>query len=97
MHIKVDITSSTPILSLSGLDIQANTFKTLMKVNFLAIRSTPFLHQPFYTSLGNICSSINISHIPYYFKLIEFATMQVLGSMEVERIFSTLFFMKNKL
>jgi len=34
MHIKVDITSSTPILSLSGLDIQANTFKTLMKVNF---------------------------------------------------------------
>jgi hypothetical protein len=34
MHIKVYITSFTPILSLSMLDIQANTFKILMKVNF---------------------------------------------------------------
>jgi hypothetical protein len=54
MHIKVDITSSTPILSLSRLDIQANTFKILMKANFLAIRLTPFLRQPFYASLKNI-------------------------------------------
>jgi hypothetical protein len=34
---------------------------------------------------------------PEFFKLIEIATIQVLGSMEDERTFSTFFFMKSKL
>jgi hypothetical protein len=39
-------------------------------------------------------SSILKSHIPNYFEFAKIATMQVLASVEDERIGSTLFFMK---
>jgi hypothetical protein len=64
-----------------------------MKANLAATMEPPFLVNPF----TKLWCSLSMSHIlkhsfPEYFKLAKIATMQVLGSVEDERTFSTLSF-----
>jgi hypothetical protein len=89
---------SPPILSLRAFELQASVFKCTMKANLAATMEPPFLVNPF----TKLWCSLSMSHILKhsfleYFKLAKIATMQVLGSVEDERTFSTLFFMKSKL
>ncbi len=84
---------SPPILSLGAFELQASVFKCTMKANLAATMEPPFLVNPF----TKLWCSLSMSHIlkhsfPEYFKLAKIATMQVLGSVEDERTFSTLSF-----
>jgi hypothetical protein len=69
-----------------------------MKNNSKVAMEPPFDLNP----LIHIYKTINASQVlthsfPEYFKLVEMAIVHVLGSVEDERCFSSLMFMKNKL
>jgi hypothetical protein len=81
---------SPPIFSLGAFELQASVFKCTLKANLAATMESPFLVSPF----TKLWCSLSMSHIlkdsfPEYFKLAKIATMQVLGSVEDERAFST--------
>jgi hypothetical protein len=89
---------SPPILSLGAFELQASVFKCTMKANLAATMEPPFLVNP----STKLWCSLSMSHIlkhsfPEYFKLAKIATMQVLGSVEDGRTFSTSSLMKSKL
>jgi len=86
------------ILSTSVLNLQSNVFKMIMKSNVAITIEAPFHVNP----LTQLWHTLEASHILQhsfleFFKLATIAAMQVLGSMEDERTFSTLSFMKSKL
>jgi hypothetical protein len=86
------------ILFANGLEIQASIFKITMKFNDVATMEAPFHINPL-TWLWRTLEASRILRHSFLkkFKLAKLVIVQVLGSVEDEHAFSTLFFMKSKL
>jgi len=89
---------SSSILSLITLKLQCNIFKCTMKANVCSTMEPSILVNPF-IRIWITFSTFKVlqSTLSKYFKLVKITTVQVLGSMEDEQTFSTLYFMKSKL
>jgi hypothetical protein len=86
------------ILSAQALDIQQSLFKVTMKAQASTCMKPPFERNPYSRLWDNIGSSQILSKmIPEYLKLAEIGCVFVLGSVEDERTFSSLKFLKSRL
>ena len=89
---------SYPILSISKLDEQATMFKVAMKGNCHAAMQGDLPLNPLTRLWRRIeTNGLLRQKLSEYLKIAELAVVTVLGSVEDERTFSTLNFMKNKL
>ena len=89
---------SYPVLSISKLDEQATMFKIAMKGNCHAAMQGDLPLNPLTRLWRRIEANSLLRHkLSEYLKIAELAVVTVLGSVEDERTFSTLSFMKNKL
>jgi hypothetical protein len=87
-----------PILDASLLNFQANMFKMTMMRNCHAAMVCPLEVIPLTAIWRTINRNAMLTHnISEYLKVAEIACVQVLGSVEDERTFSTLSFIKNRL
>jgi hypothetical protein len=86
------------LLSSSALSIQQSLFKVIMKAQAKGCMLPPFDKNPF-TRLWDIVSgsAVLTKMIPEYLKLAEIGCTFVLGSVEDERTFSSLKFLKSRL
>jgi hypothetical protein len=86
------------LLSSSALDIQQSLFKVTMKVQAKGCMLPPFDKNPF-TRLWDIVSgsAVLTKMILEYLKLAEIRCVFVLGSVDDERTFSSLKFLKSRL
>jgi hypothetical protein len=85
------------LLRPEALDAQHAMFRMAMKTNWSTSMSRPFSVNPLtriWQQLG--ANTILLAGFPEYFKLAEIAIVLVLGSVEDERTFSTLGFVKSK-
>jgi hypothetical protein len=89
---------SPALLDLSALNHQCSQFKGAMRANSAAALEKPITVNPL-TKLWRILSMSIVlkKHFPEWFKVAELAAVQVLGSVEDERTFSTVTFSKSKL
>jgi hypothetical protein len=88
-----------PILDRYKLETQQGLFKLAMLNNSKKHMEPPFDLNPL-TRLWRFldsCTVLRVKAFPEFYKLAEVATVQVLGSVEDERCFSSLAFLKNKL
>jgi hypothetical protein len=90
--------SVDPILSPVNLDMQISLFKMTMKENAHAMMKKPY----HINSATRLWHSINANSflchsLSEYIKVIEVALVMVLGSVQDEKTFSQISFMKNKL
>jgi hypothetical protein len=86
------------ILDASKLNFQASMFKTTMMENCHLTMTRPLEVNPFTSIWRTIDNNALLTHnISEYMKVVEIAYVQVLGSLEDERTFSTLSFNKNRL
>ena len=87
-----------PILSISKLDEQSCMFKIAMKANCHPAMQGDAPLNPLTRLWRRIEANALLRHkLSEYMKVVELAVVTVLGSVEDERTFSTLSFMKNKL
>jgi hypothetical protein len=88
---------SPPILSSTKLNHKCSQFKAAMMANSAAALEKPITLNPL-TKLWCSLSTSNIlkRNFGEWFKVAQIAAVQVLGSVEDERTFSTVAFMKNK-
>lgn len=86
------------LLSSTALDEQMCMFKMSMKANSKSVMAPPFTVNPM-TKLWQILgsNSMLLHAFPEYFKVAQMAITLVLGSIEDERAFSTVGFVKGKL
>ncbi len=88
---------SPSILSLITLKLQCNIFQCTMKENVCSTMELPILVNSFtWLWITPSISKVLQITLSKYFKLVKIAIVQMLGSMEDERTFSTLYFMKSK-
>ena len=81
-----------------SLDFQQGYFKTAMKSNAHAAMEPPYDINPVTRIWRTISASRVLSHgFPEYLKLAEIALVHVIGSVEDERVFSSVSFLKTKL
>jgi hypothetical protein len=85
-----------PILDSWQLDAQQAYFKLAMKNNSQAAMQPPFNENPL-TRLWRTLDSASLCIYPEYMKLAKIVVVHVLGSVQDERCFSSLSFLKNKL
>lgn len=88
-----------PIVDRHSLETQQGLFKLAMVNNAKKCMEAPFDLNPLtrlWRSL-DACTVLRVKAFPEYFKLAQIAIVQVLGSVEDERCFSSLAFLKNKL
>jgi hypothetical protein len=89
---------SDPVLSLASLDMQASLFRLTMKENAHSMMKKPFDINPVTRMWRCIEANSFLRHsLSEYVKVAKIAIVIVLGSVQDERTFSTLTFMKNKL
>lgn len=89
---------SPSIISLITLKLQCNIFKCTIKANVCSTMELPILVNSFtWLWITPSISKVLQITLSKYFKLVKIAIVQVLGSMDDERTFSTLYFMKSKL
>ena len=95
---KGDDASVSSLLSASALDEQMAMFKMAMKSNSKPVLQPPFTVNPM-TKLWQILGSnaLLLHSFPKYFKVAKMAMTVVLGSVEDERAFSIVGFVKGKL
>lgn len=86
-----------PVLDQWKLDTQQGMFKTAMMSNWERAMEPPFDLNPL-TRLWRLLNANSLTNhlFPEYVKLAEIAVVHVLGSVEDERCFSSLGFLKNK-
>jgi hypothetical protein len=87
-----------PVLDCFQLELQQPLFKLSMASNAMAAMEPPFHTNPL-TKLWRTLDANNalVAHFPEYVKLAQIAMVHVLGSVEDERAFSSLTFLKDKL
>jgi hypothetical protein len=87
-----------PILDSFQLELQQPLFKLSMRSNSMAACEPPYLFNPL-TKLWRMldANSALAAQFPEYIKLAQIAMVHVLGSVEDERCFSSLTFLKDKL
>jgi len=88
-----------PVLDRHSLETQQGLFKLAMVNNAKKYMEPPFDLNPL-TRIWRFldsCTVLRVKAFPEYFRLAEIAIVQVLGSVEDERCFSSLAFLKNKL
>jgi len=88
-----------PILDRYKLQTEQGLFKLAMSTNSKKHMEPPFDLNPL-TRLWRYldsCTVLRVKAFPEFYKLAEIAIVQVLGSVEDERCFSSLAFLKNKL
>lgn len=84
------------LLSASSLDIQQSLFKVTIKAQARSCMLPPFYKDPFTKLWDRVFGSTVLSKmIPKYLKLAKIACAFVLGSVEDERTFSSLKFLKS--
>jgi hypothetical protein len=89
---------NNPILSLACLDMQALLFRLTMKENAHSMIKKPFDINLVTRMWRSIEANSFLRHsLNEYIKVAEIAIVMVLGSVQDERTFSMLMFMKNKL
>jgi len=94
----VDELSVDPIVSWARLNYEAGFFKLTMIANAEAAMQRPLEVNPFTSIWRTIYSNGMLQFsLSEFLKLAEIACVQVLGSVEDERTFSTLTFIKNRL
>lgn len=86
-----------PVLDRWKLETQQGMFKTAMMSNWERAMEPPFDLNPL-TRLWRLLNANSLTNhlFPEYVKLAEIAVVHVLGSVEDERCFSSLGFLKNK-
>jgi hypothetical protein len=90
--------SLDPVLSLANLDMQATLFKITMKEVGPRMMQKPIDVNPVTRMWRSVEANTFLRHsLSEYIKVAELAVVMVLGSVQDERTFSTLTFMKNKL
>lgn len=90
--------SIDPPISWARLNYEASMFKMTMIANAEAAMIRPMEVNPFTSIWRTISANGLLSHnLSEFIKVAEIACVQVLGSVEDERTFSTLSFIKNKL
>ena len=95
---KADGKVAQPILSIQRLDEQACMFKLAMKGNAHAAMQGDLPVNPLTRLWRRIeANGLLRNKLSEYLKIVELAVVTVLGSVEDERTFSTLSFMKNRL
>jgi len=95
---KASVREAVPVLSIQKLDEQAGMFKIAMKGNCHAAMQGDLPLNPLTRLWRRIEANGLLRHkLSEYMKVVELAVVTVLGSVEDERTFSTLSFMKNKL
>ena len=95
-HAKVLQGDAGELLSSSNLDNQLGLFKVTMKANAEAACSPPLSVNPVVKLWNTLSQSRHLQKlISEYFKLAEIGCCLVLGSVEDERCFSTLKFLKS--
>jgi hypothetical protein len=85
-----------PILDSWGLDSEQGYFKIAMINNHAATMLPPYNVNPL-TRLWRVLDAASVCLYPEYRKLAEITVTHVLGSVEDERCFSSVGFLKNKL
>jgi hypothetical protein len=87
-----------PILDSFQLELQQPLFKLSMRNNSMAVCEPPYFFNPL-TKLWHMldANSALAAQFPEYIKLAQIAMVYVLGSVEDERFFSSLTFLKDKL
>jgi len=88
-----------PVLDRHSLETQQGLFKLVMVNNAKKYVEPLFYLNPL-TRLWRFldsCTVLRVKAFPEYYRLAEIAVVQVLGSVEDERCFSSLAFLKNKL
>jgi hypothetical protein len=90
--------SIDPILSLAKLDIETTLFKQCMQENAHKMMKKPITLNPVTRLWRSIRANNYLKHaLSEYIIVAEIATVMVLGSVQDERTFSTVSFMKSKL
>lgn len=94
----IDQLSVEPIISWARLNYEAGTFKLAMIANAEAAMLRPLEVNPFTSIWRTITSNGMLSFsLSKFIKVTGIACVQVLGSTEDDRTFSTLTFIKNRL
>lgn len=88
-----------PVLDRYNLETQQSLFKLAMLSNCRKCMEPPFDLNPLTRMWRELdaCTVLRVKAFPEYFRLAEVALVHVLGSVEDERCFSSLAFLKNKL
>ena len=87
-----------PILSPSNLDFQASLFKNCMKENAVKMLRKPVIINPVTRLWQSLDANSYLRHsLSEYIIIAEIAIVMVMGSVQDERTFSTVSFMKSKL
>jgi hypothetical protein len=87
-----------PLLDCYNLELQQPLFKLSMASNSLALLEPPFNVNPVSRLWRMLDANIALAgQFPEYIKLAQIALVHVLGSVEDERCFSSLTFLKDKL
>ena len=90
--------SIDPLVSWARLNYESGMFRMTMTNNAAAAMERPLQVNPFTALWRTLSSNAHLkSHIGEFMKLAEIACVQVLGSVEDERTFSNLAFIKSKL
>jgi hypothetical protein len=88
--------SVDPIFSPVNLDMQTSLFKMTMKENAQAMMKKPYYINPATRLWRSIVANSFLRHsLSEYIKVAEVALVMVLGSVQDERTFSQVSFMKN--
>lgn len=95
---KIGDVYSPPVLDLSALNHECSQFKGAMKANAADALQKPITLNPLTKLWRTLSMSMVLKkHFREWFKVAELAAVQVLGSVEDERTFSTVAFSKSRL
>jgi hypothetical protein len=87
-----------PVLDCFQLELQQPLFQLSMVSNAMAAMEPPFQVNPLTKMWRTLdANTALVAHFPEYLKLAQIAMVHVLGSVEDERAFSSLTFLKDKL